>query len=60
MVCMPMFIIVVIFSSISWVVFIFFFKLAATYRTEFHTHKMGGYMQFENTELTLIKSLAQC
>lgn len=40
--------------------FYFFFKLAATYRTEFHTHKMGGYMQFENTELMLIKSLAQC
>lgn len=37
-----------------------FFKLAATYRIEFHTHKMGGYMQFENTELILIKYLAQC
>lgn len=37
-----------------------FFKLAATYRTEFHTHKMGGYMQFENIELIFIKYLAQC
>ena len=38
----------------------FFLKLAGTYRTELHTHKMGGYMQFENTELMLIKYLAQC
>lgn len=37
-----------------------FLKVVATQGIEFRTHKMGGSMQFENTELMmLIKYLAQ-
>lgn len=34
-------------------------QLIATHWFEFCTHKKGGYMQFENTELMPIKYLAQ-